>query len=164
LKSAFVEAALIRWFEDHFEGEASGAKRVAIHWPGERFEERTALWVKPRIAGFERPGDSRRGDEIDVLVLEVTCHVKVEPKGKRSLILSNLVDEARRLVDSSERATAQKILNEDGLVIGIIDFGPAQETRQYDVGVSIGGVTIPGVDLAVLRTRCLISRTVPRVP
>lgn len=158
-----IEKALVAWFGAHFEPQTDGGKRVDIYFPGDRFEERTGLWIAPRIQSFERSGVSRRGVEHDVLVLEVACYAKVDPKGKRRFALSELVDETRRLVDSTERAGAQKIRNEANEPYAICDFGPAQERRLYGQSVTIGGIPIPGVDWALLTTRCQLSPFRPRV-
>ena len=163
MRSAFVEAALYRWFEEHLEGEAKFAKALQLHKSGTRFEDRSEFIIWPRISSVERPALSRRGDELEIYVIEVNVYAKIQPKGDRLLLLSNLVDEVRRLVDSTERAAAQKIQDDKERVIGVLDWGPAQESRLYDQAVSIGAVSIPGVDLCQLRTRCVISPVKPRV-
>jgi len=164
VRTAFVEAAIYSWFDAHFEGAKEFANRVAVHKSGTRFEERTKLWVWPRISTVDRTSQpGRYGDEIEVFVLETICYAKVQPKGNKLLILSNLVDEVRRLVDITQQAPGQKILNAKNEVIGVVAFGPANESRFYDQSVSIGSVTIPGVDFSQLRTRCVISPVKPRV-
>ena len=165
MKSVFVERALYRWFAEEFKAPEGFADEVHIHRPGASFPERTELWIYPRIESFARAQGvrGRRGAEHDRLTLVVSCHVKNPAGGREDLEeLSKLTDSVRAVVDSTERAGAAKILDDTNATIAIVDFGPADEDRSYQENVSVGGISIPGVDSTVLTIACEISRTTPR--
>ena len=167
MKSEDVERSLYRWFEEEHDAPEGFADAVHVHKPGALFPERFELWIFPRIAGFTRgvgPTRARRGEEHDQLELVVSCHVKNPPGGREDPFeLSRLVDTVRAVVDASERATAAKVYDVAGQTIAVMDFGPADETRSYNESVSVGGITVPGVDSAVLTITCELSPVKPRV-
>lgn len=164
MRSAYVEASIIAWFAQHLEGEERFARGIQLHVTGTRFEERADFIVWPRIASVERRAPSRFAEELDRYVLETNVYVKIQPKGLPPGALSNLVDECRRLVDATQGAPAQIVRNEKEVEIAKCTFTAAQETRLYDQTVTIGSVSMSGIDLCQLRTVCVISPVKPRVP
>lgn len=166
MKSVFVERAIYRWFREEMKLPEGFADEVHLHRPGQLFPERTELWIYPRMQSFERAVGvrPRRGEEHDQLTLVVSCHVKNPPGGREDLEeLSKLVDSVRAVCDATERAGAAKILDDENRTIGIVDFGAASEELSYQESVSVGGITVPGVDSAVLTVVCEISPVKPRV-
>lgn len=166
MKSLFVERAIYRWFTEEMELPEGFADEVHLHRPGQSFPERAELWVFPRIDSFRRSVGvrARRGEEHDQLTLVVSCHVKNPAGGREDLEeLSKLVDSVRAVIDATERAGAAKILDNENRTIGIVDFGPTSESRSYQESVSVGEVTIPGVDSSLLTVACEISPVKPRV-
>ena len=153
------------WFTAQEAVDKGFADEIHVHRPGALFPERTELWIYPRISSFARAQGvrPRRGEEHDQVVLIVSCHVKNPPGGREDLEeLSKLTDVARAVVDATERAGAAKILDETNTTIAIVDFGAANESRSYQESVTVGGISIPGVDSTVLTVVCEISRTTPR--
>lgn len=164
MKTEFIEASLYRWFSEELSLPEEFADAVYLHKPWVAFPERTELWVYPRITGFARQGISRRGAEFDFMTLVVGCHVKNPPGGREvPQELSRLVDAVRSICDSTERAGAYKVHDVANRIFAVGDFGPAQEVRSYNESVSIGGITIPGVDSAVLTVQVTLSPVKPRV-
>lgn len=131
--------------------------QALLHRPGERFPERTERWVTVRIAEVERPFTSREGEEHEVYVVQSTCYQKTLQKAGLFGSLSELTDEVRLIVDSTVRAPAAPVFNRRNQQIALLDFGPADETREYGTDVTVEGVAVPGVDVATLTTRCQVS-------
>lgn len=166
MKSAHVEESVYRWFAEELALPEGFADAVHLHRPGALFPERNEVWIYPRISSFTRAVGvrPRRGEEHDRLVLVCSCHVKNPPGGREDkLELSKLADAVRTVIDAGERAGAAKILDDERRTIAIVDFGPANEVRTYQQSVSVGGISIPGVDSAVLTVACEISPVKPRV-
>ena len=169
IQTIHVEESLRLWFQEKITLPEKYADRIEIHFAGERFNERAQGWVQPRLTSFEREGP-RDGDS-EVLTITTTIGIKVDPTRKAFGLLSLIVDEVRRAVDATRRPGAMPIVSvaqrEDGTtlktMVAKLDFRAAQERRTYDQSISIGNVPIPGVDLAVLTTLCLISPVKPRV-
>lgn len=166
MKVTFVERALYRWFAEEFKKPEGFADEVHLHRPGVHFPERQEKWITPQIDSYTpavtvRP---RRGEQHGQLTISVSCHVKNPPGGREDPEeLSNLEDSVRAVVDSSFRSGAAKIHDEANRVIGIVDFGVATGNRSYQQSVSVGEITIPGVDSSVLTVVCEISPVKPRV-
>jgi hypothetical protein len=166
VKVVFVERALYDWFAEEYDQPEGFGDEVHLHRPGAAFPDRTERIVFPRIVSIERAVGvrPRRGEEHDQVTIQVGVHVKNPAGGREDLEeLSRLVDKVRNVVDATERAGAAKILDDENRVVGIVDFGPASETRSYNDSVSIGGITLPGVDSAVLTVTCEVSPVKPRV-
>ena len=144
---------------EHLEDRADLPEGTIVHRPGERFTERTLLWIAPRLTSVDRQpnGPNRVGETYEVWTLQVSCYVKVLQKAARFLKVSELADQVRLLVDSSLRAPAAPINNQDGTRVGLMDFGPADEERNYGISVSVEGTAVPGVDAAILTTRVVVS-------
>ena len=166
MRSEHVERALYRWLDEEFDKPQGFADAVHLHRPGQIFEDRFERFVFARITSFERAVGvrPRRGEEHDRLTITVGVHVKNPPGGREDpLELSKLVDKVRNVVDATERAGAAKVHDDENRVVAIVDFGPADEQRAYNESVSVGGITVPGVDSAVLTIACEVSPVKPRI-
>ena len=167
MKTHEIELGVRRWFEEAINLPERFSDRVQIHWAGEAYTDNQLAVIEPRMRGFERTGP--RDGDMEIMVLETTVWLKQDPGSPAFGLLSMLVDEARRLVDSTRRdedggpGAVSKVYNRDGLPYAALDFGPAQERRAENQTVQIGGVAVKGVDLAVLTSRVLISPLKPRV-
>jgi len=149
-----VEASLF----GHIQDRAAFPAGTILWRPGEKFNERTEQWVEVRIVSIDRSNNDRYQEAFELYDVQVTCYYKTDSKASVFGRLSRLVDSVRLLVDSSMRSPAAVIRSsQDGSQAGLIDFGAASESRQYNQDVSIEGVGVPGVDLAVLTTRCTVS-------
>lgn len=113
-------------------------------------------WVRPRIVSIVPTGSSRKGEEDDLLELQVVCYIPTDQKGGRAGDLSRLVDQVRAVVDSTLAAPAARVRDADGLVVGTIQFGPAAESRAFGQAVDVRGDSIPGVDSATLSVECRV--------
>ncbi len=143
---------------DHIESRSQFPQGTVLWRPGEKFNERTEQWVQVRIVGVDRSNNDRDSRTFELIDVEVTCYYKTDSKGSVFGRLSRLVDSTRLLIDSSMRAPAAVVKSsQTGQQLGLIDFGGADESRQYNQEISIGGVGVPGVDLSVLSTRCTVS-------
>lgn len=162
-----IEVSLRRWFEEELQLPDKHADRVQVWWRGEPYTDNQLAMVLPRMRAFARTGP-RDGDS-EIMTLEVRVALKQEPGNLTFGLLSLLVDEVRRLVDSTRRdvpgnpAAVAKLHNQDNVPFAVLDFGPAQETRAEDQTIQVGGVTLTGIDLAVLTSEVLISPFKPRV-
>ncbi len=166
MKAVLVERAVYRWFAEEWKQPKGFGDEVQLHRPGALFPERTELWIYPRVdsyvpAAAVRP---RRGEQHGQLSLTVSCHVKNPAGGREDLEeLVKLEDSVRAVIDASFRAGAAKILDDERRTIGIVDFGVASSARSYQESVSVGGITVPGVDSSVLTVVAEISPVKPRV-
>lgn len=148
---ADLEEAVIALFQDGLGSayaldEASNAFRAV----GRK------VWVEPRIESVTpRSSRSEPGQEDDTMRLRVRCFVHQGRKGTQDRpLLSRVVDSVRALVDTTLGASAYRVttLQEDGnpFVVGHIQWSPAREVRQYGVAISVGGDSVPDVDVATL--------------
>lgn len=166
MRATWVEESVYRWFEEEFRKPEGLAEEVYLHRPGAMFPERNEVWIYPRIDSYTpavavRP---RRGEQHGQLSLVVSCHVKNPPGGREDLLeLSKLEDSVRAVIDAGFRAGAAKILDGARRTVGVVDFGVATALRTYQESVSVGGITVPGVDSSVLTVACEISPVKPRV-
>ena len=143
---------------DHIDSRSSFPPGAILWRPGEKFNERAEQWVQVRIVGIDRSNNDRYQQAFELYDVEVTCYYKTDSKASVFGRLSRLEDSARLLVDSSMRAPAAVIKSAStGEKLALMDFGAANESRQYNQDVSIGGVGVPGVDLSILSTRCTVS-------
>jgi len=131
---------------------------LRIHIPGEVFSpERAREWIEPRILSIDFEQESRPGEEFGRLELEVRCFIKTEQKGRRRLELSTLCDKVLEVVGGERNVNAAIILQEDKTDIGRLQFGASRQARLYGAAVSIGGVSIVGLDIATIQVTVLVT-------
>lgn len=130
-----------------------------IHFPGETFSpERVNEWIEPRIASIERDVTSRApNEEVGRMTFIVRCFIKVQQKGNRRGQLSKLVDRVRQVIDSELLANAVVVLDCDKNDVGRVVWGPAATAHAYEVTVTIGGVSVNGLDVATIASATLIT-------
>lgn len=155
---ALADVDLERSFLDEFrERIGIGEPGLAIDDPGVMFRVKGRdRWVSPRLVSFAPAERSVRG-AYDAVTWSITCCLKVEAKGERRLVLSEIVDVVRRAVDPRYAAKAMVIKQEDGTAVGILQFSPPAEARSYNQSVRVRGDSIPGVDFATLTVPCRLD-------
>jgi len=167
VRTVDFEVSLRKYLESEIRVPEAHAEHVELHWRGEGFEDNQLLMIVPRMRSFERTGP-RDGDS-EIVNLEVTVAVKQAPDQLTFGLLSILVDEVRRLIDSTrrdeevERPAVAKVFNREGVAEFVMDFGPAQESRSEGVSIQIGGRQVSAVDLAVLTCRVQVTPLRPTV-
>lgn len=154
LRTEDVERTLFEHLTKVLEG-------VFVHRPGENWDGKPEEWVEARLSRVERDAMSRRGEESHPVTITTVCYARRGRKGGKFTTLSRFVDLVRQAVDSTALAPAIRILGEDRRTVAVLDFGPAVESRSYNVTVNVEGVSHPGVDVATIATRCVLSRSAP---
>ena len=130
--------------------ETGSGTGIAIDEPGKLFRVRGLdRWMEPRFTSYGPAREALRGEPIDV-VFTIRIFVKVEAKGERQLVLSEVVDEVRRLIDPLRGARPLSITDVDGRTVGLLEYDPPTETRAYNQTETIRGDSIPGLDSATL--------------
>lgn len=142
-----------------FEHLAQVLDGVHVHRPGEGWDGKPEEWAEVRIVRVERDAMSRRGEESYPVTIAVTCYARRGRKGGKFRTLSGFVDKTRLGFDSTTLAPAIKVRDEGRRVVAILDFGPAVESRTYNVAVEVEGVSHPGTDVATISVRCILSRS-----
>ena len=153
MRSSWVEQSTF----DHLESVLDLPARAVFWRPCERFSDRTDAWVEPRIVRVDRT-KSRPGEEFEHYTFAFVCYLKTDQKGERFLQLSALADSVRDAVDYTQNASPVKIRDDGASVVGLLEWGPAQESRRFNQTVNMAGEQIPGVDLVTIASRCQLTR------
>ena len=145
--------------------ERLNTELIAIDQPGKLFAVKGRdRWIEPRLITFDPTEADLRVPWSDV-GLQVRCFVKVEAKGERQLVLSEVVDEVRRVIDPRRRAKNNpagliEVRNCDGEEVGILQCSPPSERRAYNQTAKIRGDQLEGLDVAILTVPCKLTSNV----
>lgn len=166
MRTTDFEVSFRRWIEAELRVPEKHAKHVLLHWRGDGYEDNWLLAIFPRMRSFTRVGP--RDGDTEVVTVEVSVAIKQSPDQEQFGVLSMLVDEVRRLIDSTRRdedgrPAVAKVFNREGAAEFVMDFGPAQESRQEGVSIQIGGRPVAEIDLAVLTCQVQCSPLRPTV-
>lgn len=178
-----LEKSLRRYFEEALVLPQKHKERVVIHWAGDKPpQDNAAFLIVPRFTAAGRRGP--RDGDVELITVQVTVAMKINPVADQFGLLSLLVDQVRLVVDQSLKGEdvfydpddaaiestpleglrgAAPIYDRTGQQTAALDFGPAQETRADNASITVGGVTLSPVNLAVLTTTALLSPMAPRV-
>lgn len=159
-----LDVDLERSWLDHLV-EHINTERLAIDEPGKLFAVKGRdRWIEPRLMRFS-PTERSLRVPFDDVTMRVICYVKVESKGARQLVLSEVIDEVRRVLDP-RRSTKNlvsgvlRVKNCDGEEVGILQCSPPSESRAYNQTASIRGDQLVGLDLAILTVPCKLTSNV----
>ena len=161
---AILDVDLERSWLEHLI-EKLDTEKIAIDQPGLIFRAKGRdRWVEPRLMAFNPTEQSTRSP-ISEATVRVNCFVLVEPKGERQLVLSEVVDEVRRVIDPRRTsknlvAGVSDIKDCDGLRVGIFKCSPPTERRAYNQTVNIRGVQVEGLDVAILTATCRVENLI----
>lgn len=157
-----------RSFFNHVHNLLGTPEELRADIPGDWFrpESISKEWIEPRLSGVTRKGNSRADTGIkDPVTFRIRCFVVSQPKGGRYLLLSNLVDRVRAVVDPSygvaPAGAAAHINNvadnpQPVNCIGYIQFLNVSEVREYGIDVTIGQGLVSGLDVAILTINALV--------
>lgn len=168
-----VEDSLRRFFDEKVALPEKHSDRVFVHWNGEAFKDNQLAWIMPRFQSMDRSSGPRDGD-VEVYTMTFTVVVKKQKGGGQFGLLSMLVDAVRLVIDQALKSNepravapgargAAKLFDREKRAFAVMDFGPAAESRSYGQSISVSGVTLREVDLAVLTVNAQLSPLFPRV-
>lgn len=160
-----LDTDLERSFLDEFKTRLGKALAGDVDEPGLSFRAKGRdQWFEPRLTEVRPEQSAIRGRPVAVLWV-VRCHVKVEGKGGKRLVLSQLVDAVRKALDphlaaKPIRVHAKPIDGSDvGPEVGVLQIGTPSEVRGYNGTVQVRGDSIPGIDSATLTFPCQLDRS-----
>lgn len=158
-----AEADIARSFLEHLR-QTIGAE-LPIHVPGEMWSSKPDAWVEPRIIRHNRTGGGgpqfANGQEYP-MILRVRCIVQSANKGTFGT-LEELVDHVRPAVDYTAGCRKPvEVRDKAGEKVGELHFREADTANDWDIAVTVGGLSTPACDVATLTVVVSVQRIINR--